>query len=168
MLDGDTQLNATYHPQYLVQVNSIVSTYSYSQWYNKGANLTLRTQESVPMNWPLGILGLKYTFSSWSGDVNSQSTQVNGTVNGPMVINANFAADYSGLMIIIIPIIGILGAAALLVLRKRREKDLPATENEKKSETTKVCPKCNESVEPEWNNCIHCGAKLGSEAVQDG
>ena len=165
MLDGDTQLNATYRPQYLVQMNSIVSTYSYSQWYNKGTNLTLRAQDSVPMNWPLGALGLKYTFLSWSGDVNSQSTQVNATVNGPMVIDANFAADYSGLMILIIPLIGVLGAAALLVLRKRRKKDLPATTENEKSETTKVCPKCNEPVETEWNNCIHCGAKLGSEAV---
>ena len=167
MLDGDTQLNATYRPQYLVQINSIVSTYSSSQWYNKGANLTLRAEDSVPMNWPLGELGLKYTFLSWSGGVNSQSTQVNVTVNGPMNISANFTADYSGLMILIIPVIGILGATALFVLRKRGGKDIPAA-NEPKSETTKVCPKCNESVETGWNNCIYCGAKLGSEAIQDG
>ena len=167
MLDGDTQLNATYRPQYLVQINSIVSTYSSSQWYNKGANLTLRAEDSVPMNWPLGELGLKYTFLSWSGGVNSQSTQVNVTVNGPMNISANFTADYSGLMILIIPVIGILGATALFVLRKRGGKDIPAA-FEPKTETTKVCPKCNEPVETEWNNCIYCGAKLGSEAVQDG
>src|SRR5208282_740831 len=168
MLDGDTQLNATYRPQYLVQINSIVSTYSYSQWYNKGANLTLRAEDSVPMNWPLGALAMKYTFLSWSGGVNSQSTQVNVTVNGPMIISANFAADYSGLMILIIPVVGVLGTAALFVLRKRGGKDIPVVTEHHKNETTKVCPKCNESVETGWNNCIYCGAKLGSETIQGG
>src|SRR5208282_1123682 len=169
MLDGDTQLNATYRPQYLVQINSIVSTYSYSQWYNKGANLTLSAEDSVPMSWPLGALGLKYTFLSWSvAGVNSQSTQVNVTVNGPMIISANFATDYSGLTILIIPVVGILGTVALFVLRKRRGKDIPAVTEPAKNETAKVCPKCNEPVETGWNNCIYCGAKLGSEAIQDG
>jgi hypothetical protein len=167
MLDGDTQLNATYRPQYLVQINSIVPTYSYSDWYDRGANLTLRAEDSVPMSWPLGALGLKYTFLSWSGGVNSQSKQVNATVNGPMTISANFSADYSGLMILIIPVVGVLGAAVLFVLRKRSRKDIPTVTEPSKDETAKVCPKCNEPVEAGWNNCIYCGAKLGSEAIQD-
>ena len=168
VLGGDTQLNATYRPQYLVQINSIVPTYSYSEWYDKGANLTLRAEDSVPMSWPLGALGLKYTFLSWSGGVNSQSTQVSATVNGPMTISANFAADYSGLMMLLISMVGVSAAAVLFVLHKRGGKEIPAVTERSKDEMTKGCPKCNEPVETGWNNCIHCGAKLGSETIQDG
>jgi hypothetical protein len=165
MLEGDIQLNATYRPQYLVQINSIVSTYS-SQWYNKGSNITLSAQASVPMGWPLGALGMKYNFLDWSGSVLSENTKVNVTVNEPMVITANFVADYSELMLLIIPAVGILGALILIALKRRKQKEAPVAEHSK-NEKPKLCPKCNEPVEVGWNNCINCGAKLGSETVQN-
>jgi len=168
-LDGDSSLVASYRPQYLVQINSVVPTYSSSLWYDKGANVTLHIENSIPMSWPLGALGLKYSFLGWSGAVNSRSTDLNFRVNGPMIIDANFTADYSVLYLLLIPLVGVLGGTGLLVIRKRG-KSAP-TEEEPKSAVVepKICTKCGEPVEKEWNHCIRCGAKLASsETIQDG
>ena len=174
-LDGDVIVVGSYHHQYLLQVNSIVSAYSYSKWYDAESNVTLHAESSIPFSSPLNLLGLKYDFQGWTGDVNSQSTQVNVTMNSPKSINANFSVDYSPLVVPAILLTGIIGAVILVLLRRKRHV-VDATPNEPTESTLEaeptekteslLCSSCGKAVENEWKHCIHCGADLtGSRPI---
>ncbi len=69
--------------------------------------------------------GQTYRFSGWTGDVTSSATEVSVTVNGPLVVHANWATvgilgsptvTYS--LIVVIVVIAIV--IALVVARSRR------------------------------------------------
>jgi hypothetical protein len=150
VLDGDVRLVGSYRTQDLLRVNSPVS--SYSEWYDAGSNAELRSPSSVPMNWPLGLLGLQYNFVGWTGDINSRLSDVNVTMNSPKTLNANFSADYAPLILPVVIACGVTGAVALMIRR-------PRTPNRNKSEALR-CDKCGEVVENDWTHCIRCGANL--------
>ena len=152
VLDGDVKLAGSYRTQDLLRVNSPVS--SYSEWYDAGSNAELHSPSSVPMNWPLGLLGLQYNFVGWTGDINSTLADVKVTMNSPKTLNANFSADYAPLILPVVIACGVTGAVALLMIRR------PGQSNENKSTEALRCGKCGEVVENDWTHCIRCGANL--------
>jgi len=159
-LDGDTLVVGSYRTQYLLRVTSTVPGYSSEKWYDAESNVSLHGFDSVSMFWPLGLLGGKYDFSGWSGDVTSRSSDINFTMNSPKTIYANFSVEYGGL--IILPIIiaaGVLGEVVLLAFRRKKTAQI----NAESSTPVSVCSNCGEDTEEEWVHCIHCGAKLGAE-----
>jgi hypothetical protein len=161
LLDGDVKVVGAYRHQYLLQVSSIVFTYSYSEYYDPGSNVTLQVETSVSVNSSLSLLGLKYNFQGWSGDVNSQSNRVNFTMNSPKSIKANFSVDYTPLVLPGILLLGIIGAIVLVLLRRKRADVEPlseAAESTSGESDSLRCSSCGEAVEKEWKHCIHCGA----------
>ena len=170
-LDGDSNLAGTYKRQYLLQVNSNVPGYANSTWYDAGSNVSLTAKPTAPLSWPMRLLGLAYVFKGWTGAVNSNSAQLNVTMNGPKVVTANFAVDYTLLVIPAIIVAGVLGAIALLFAR-RRLATRPSAVKEKvviEESSSKVCGNCGKPVEEDWTHCIHCGKSLNpSEPVQGG
>jgi len=164
LLDGDSKIVGSYKTQYLLRVNSAVSAYSYSAWYDSGSNVTLHADSSVPASWPLGLLGLRYNFVGWSGDVGSTVNQINVTIGKPVVIDADFVLDYTTLVFPTIVGIGIVGGVALSILRRRSESKRAVVEEEVSHEeaVAKVCANCGEPVEEGWTHCVHCGDALGS------
>lgn len=164
LLDGDVKLVGSYKAQYLLHLNSIVSSYSYTKWYDADSKVTLQSLNSIPMNWPLGQLGLKYAFQGWSGDVNSASSEVNLTMNMPKTINANFSIDLTPLIFPTIFAAGVAGALILIMLRRKtpRTNDQPHEVAKSKS----LCQNCGEELEESWTHCIRCGAKLAPETVK--
>jgi hypothetical protein len=163
MLDGDSKIVGSYKKQYLLQVNSVAPGYSNSTWYDAGSKVTLVTKSRVPMSWPFGLLGLSGDFNGWSGAVNSGSTQINITMNGPKVVTANFTADYTPLVIPAIIVAGMFGALALFVARKRVSgRSVSVDEVVSEEETSKVCASCGKPVEDDWTHCIYCGKALNA------
>ena len=162
LLDGDVKIAGFYRHQYFLQVESPVPAYSYSKWCDAGSNVTLRVNSTVPFGSPLDLLGLKYVFQGWTGDVNSQLNQVNVTMNSPKSIDANFSVDYRPLVLPAILVAGIIGAVILTMLRRKRTTtNLPSETTESTPETdSALCSSCGKPVEKEWKHCIHCGADL--------
>ena len=168
-IDGDVTLKANYKTQYLLQVNSIST---YESWYDKGANATLSAPSSVPMNWPLSILGVREYFVGWTGDIDSSLTRLNITMDSPKNVNEQFSADYRPLAIPSIFIVGAAVAVVSLVFLRRRirgaaairdtsvppEAPLPESTQVEVQELT--CPDCRQPIESEWIHCIKCGTKL--------
>ncbi len=153
VFNGDMKLMGTYRMQYLLRVNSLVS--SYSEWHDAGSSVRLQTLDSVPMNWPLDLFGFKYNFVGWTGDINSSLKMVDITMNSPKTFNANFSIDYSPLLILSIFAAGVSGAVTLV--RKRRN-----TSNKLRS-TKKLslrCGNCGEHVKGDWTHCNRCGTDL--------
>ena len=168
LLDGDVKVTGYYHHQYLLQVTSAVPAYSYSKWCDAGSNVTLNVNSTVPFSYPLDLIGLKYAFQGWTGDLNSKLNQVNLTMNSPRSINANFSVDYSPLVLPFILIVGIIGALILTMLRRKRPVTPPPDETVEPTRETDsaLCSNCGKPIENEWKHCIHCGANLpGSRPV---
>jgi len=162
LLDGDVTVTGSYRHQYLLQVASPVAAYSASKWYDAGANVTLQVNSTVPFGSPLNLLGLKFVFQGWTGDVNSTLNQVNVTMNSPKSINAAFSVDYRPLIVPGIIIAGIIGAIILTMLRRNKTVTNPPSETVEVAQEAEspVCSGCGEPVEKEWKHCIHCGADL--------
>jgi hypothetical protein len=163
MLDGDTRLVGSYKIEYLLQVNSPVSPRS--DWYDVGSNLTLESPSVARMNWPLDLFGVTYRFVGWTGDIESQSPQINITINSPITVKANFSVDYSPLIIPAIFAAGIAGSVVIALIKHRESRKMPTEPKERESE--RRCGKCGETVDEDWAHCIRCGAVLdGSESVE--
>jgi hypothetical protein len=166
-LDGDTKIRAYYRTQYLLRVNSIVSEYTRSTWYDPGTNVTLQVDNSFPMPSLLGSIGMRYAFKGWSGDVQSHATTLNLTMTKPTTEDANFAVDFATLIIPMILIVGIVGGIALGLGMRRMRGKMGTTENAQVTE--RFCDRCGEPVEKDWDYCTHCGRDLRlPEAVQGG
>lgn len=158
-LDGDTQLIGSYRTQYLLRVTSNLSSHSYERWYDVGANVTLQEVDSAPMLWPLRLLGAKYVFSGWSGDVNSGSTKIAFSMNSPTNIHANFSIAYGTLIVFPIVIaVGIIGELVLLALKRKKTLRFRA----ESSKSMPNCSNCGTLLEAGWAHCLHCGAKVDS------
>lgn len=162
MFDGDQKMVGSYKMQYLLRVNSVVSKYSYLAWYDPGSSVKLQADSSVPLWWPLGSLGLRYVFQGWSGSVHSSSTQLNITMNKPQTISANFALDYTPLVLPTIFVVGVVGGILLSFLRRRAQgRASPANEVSVGEVVEKLCENCGEPIEEGWTHCAHCGKDLG-------
>lgn len=169
LLDGDTRIVGSYRTQYLLRVNSIVPEYSYSAWYDMGANVSLHVESSLPAGSILGSLGLRYVFKGWSGDLGSSSTSLNLTLEKPKIVNADFTVDYTPLIIPIILLIGSIGGIILAILGNRRGTGSTlAQEQVSEQSATSFCDGCGEPVEKDWTHCVHCGKKLPASDSIDG
>lgn len=165
-LDGDSKIVGSYKTQYALHVNSPVSQYSYSAWYDSGSVVTLRADNSASASWPFNLLGLRYNFHGWSGDMDSNANQINVTMEKPLMVNANFVLDYATLIFPAIVGVGLVGGTLLSILRRRRDRHAVA-EKATEEEAAKICANCGEPVEESWAHCDRCGKALGSpEAVK--
>ena len=162
LFDGDAKLTGIYKRQYLLRVESIVSTYSFSKWYDARSNVTLSAARSVPLGFPFGFLGLQYIFEGWSGTAMSSSGTVTLIMNEPKTINANYSTDLTPLVVPTILVAGIVGGIILSIARRRAEPKL-ATEVSSGETVRKHCDQCGMPVEEGWTHCTNCGKALGSE-----
>ncbi|HEX9567916.1 MAG TPA: sialidase family protein [Thermoplasmata archaeon] len=121
VMDGPKTAHATWHVEYLVRVTSDVPIDA-GGWYAAGTQATLRAPQEVAYG------GQTYRFSGWTGDVTSSAIEVSVTVNGPLVVHANWATvgilgsptvTYS--LIVVIVVIAIV--IALVVARSRRRRE---------------------------------------------
>ena len=123
VMDGPKTAHATWTVQYLVRVDSDIQVQiDGGGWYAAGTQATLRAPQEVASG------GQTYRFSGWTGDVTSSATEVSVTVNGPLVVHANWATvgilgsptvTYS--LIVVIVVIAIV--IALVVARSRRRRE---------------------------------------------
>ncbi len=175
LLDGDSSIAGSYRTQYLLRVASVLAAYEDSSWHDAGSNATLEVDHSVPMSGILGFLGLHYDFKSWSGDVNSTSSQLDIEMNGPKLVRSNFVLDYAAIVLPMIVVTGVAGGVILALLRRRMAEKEVLVEKEAKADQVvaeepplKFCDGCGEAIEEGWIHCARCGKGLASpESVRD-
>jgi len=152
-VNGDLRLTGFYKAQYLVKVQSVLS--QNSTWFDRGARVDLQVPISFPMNGLLGLLGARYTFVRWTGDLDSTSPRATVTVNGPKDLYANYSADYSQLAVTAISAAGIV----VIILLVARRKGMARNKGDSGSATLR-CDSCGMEIEAGWSYCNHCGAKV--------
>jgi hypothetical protein len=177
LLDGDSNIVATFRTEYLLQVGSAAPGIANSTWKDAGSTVTLSANATVPLGGPLSPLGLIYTFKGWAGDVQSAANQVSVTMNGPKTVTANYALDYTPLAIPTIIIVAVLSSVLFLLVRRRSAKKPTQSDREPgaaeqveetvQTQPGRQCGNCGKEVESGWTHCIFCGKSLmSSEPVQ--
>jgi hypothetical protein len=159
LIDGNVMLVGSYRTQYALQAYMPGSTRL--EWYDAGSNAELQAPSSIPMNWPLDLFGLKYTFVGWTGDVKTSSLKFDVAMNQPKTVIANYSADYSPLILPIAITLAVVGSATVLLLRPRHTPpEIPNKSELMKGTTVAVCSGCGEPVENDWTFCNNCGSEL--------
>jgi hypothetical protein len=111
-------LTAQYVMMYNVTVSSPLGQVSGSGWHAAGSTVEVAVEPSyLPVEGPLGYLGFGASFDHWTGTVESTSSIVKVTVDGPVEEKAVWREDRSRLLAGVAVIIALL--AVLAVLRRR-------------------------------------------------
>ena len=85
-----TILRAMYSTQYLLTVNSNGGTTTPSAWYSPNSTVTVAADN--PSN--VTADASRYLFTSWSGDLSSNSTTLTVKINKPLTLQANWIRQY--------------------------------------------------------------------------
>lgn len=165
LLEGNSKVAGDYQPQYLLQVTSVVSTYSQSSWHQPGSNVTLEVGSSAQMNWPWASLGLRYLFKGWTGDVTSSSSKITLVMDKPKVVTANFAPDLTPLILPSIILAGAIAGVSRTVIQRRSKANASSIEAETESDNAgqgygRSCESCGEPAKENWVYCTRCGKTL--------
>jgi hypothetical protein len=101
----DMDLTAVYSRQFLVTVSTPVGRSSGSGWYGAGTQASLSVSPSTgKAPGILGALGVRSSFSHWSGDYSGAGIDSTIVVDSPKTIQAVWSYDYVGLL----PLVGLI------------------------------------------------------------
>jgi hypothetical protein len=118
-----------YRPQYYLAVSSPYGSVVGGGWYNQSSEVSISVAPtSVPLPGLLGLLGARYVFQEWTGDVSGTSTTLSVLMDGPKSISAVWAADYTFLYITLGVIVGCFFLAAALLIRRHGKTRRAGTE----------------------------------------
>jgi hypothetical protein len=179
-LKNDMKIVGVYGDQYLLNVHSVIPIYAKSTWHDPGSSVILQVNDSVPMEWPFGQLGMRYIFKGWSGDVRSDLDHISVTMTNPMMINADFTIDYTSLVIptilafgTVCGIVGFLGMKGFKFKDETGDELSPVQDSAEGIDSataikSKLCDACGESLEGDWTHCPSCGKTLMPSRLTDG
>lgn len=112
-MDETKTINATWKQQFYLLIISEYGNPRGGEWYDAGSIATASVTS------PVGFI-VQQTFISWTGDVNSPSPTVTITMDSPKHMVANWANDYTQLLILIGG--AATGGVVLSALRMRKKK----------------------------------------------
>jgi len=77
--------------------------------------------KSIPVSGILGILGARDEFQGWTGSVSSRNQTLKILMNDDITLQATWRVDYTGLLVIVVPIaLALIMIAAYYLVKKRR------------------------------------------------
>jgi hypothetical protein len=131
ILDGPGKVEGRYRTEYCVNVTSSIGKTEGSGWYAKDSVASFSIESStIGAEGPMGLLGLKRSFSQWVGSDNLIGAPVDPrgsvVVKGPTTIEAMWQDDWSVVFTNLITILLAVIAAgvAVIIVRRRRSQPL--------------------------------------------
>lgn len=116
-LNHDVSLQANYVTQYRLKVISPEVNVTGAGWYDNGSSAILSVPSAdLPMPGLLGALGGKWVFMGWSEDGGPAAGTSTQTVDmsSPHTVTAEWQADYSLPIIILVLLLVVVGFAAII------------------------------------------------------
>jgi hypothetical protein len=121
-VNTDESVAFDYQPQFYLAISSPLGSVSGEGWYNQSSQASISVaQSSVPIPGLLGLLGARYVFQKWTGDVSSASLPSQVSMDGPKSVSAVWVIDYTFLYVTLGAIIGCFLFAAWMFIRKREK-----------------------------------------------
>ena len=156
MITTDALLTIEYQYEFRLDVVSRVTEVSGAGWYQAGAVANFSAPLLVSQEGLGGLVGLRWRFTGWSGDVESTATNESVVMDRPHRVVANWVVDYEQLyyLIIVAAMLVVAGLAAV-VARQRIAKKPSAKEVE--PSVRNYCMFCGAIIDPDAKFCSKCG-----------
>ena len=120
-IGNNLTLNASYQPQYRLDVNSPYALPSGSGWYFQNETATASVEPTiVPAEGILGLVGVRHVLDHWTGHCKTQSVTCSVLMNGPYTVTAVWRDDYTNTILLLGSIAVIVGIIVLVYNRRRR------------------------------------------------
>jgi hypothetical protein len=154
LIGTDLLLTAEYQDEFRLDVVSDVTQVSGAGWYRAGAVANFSAPLFVPQG-PGGLVGIRWRFTGWSGDIESTANSESVVMDHPYRIVANWVIDYEQLYYLAIgTAVLVAGAVAAFVARRITKK--PSGEKAPPLVRT-YCKFCGAGIDPDARFCSKCG-----------
>jgi hypothetical protein len=148
-VDQPISLEARYKTEYFLNVTSTIGSTTGSGWYVKDGVVSISVDRTTsPAQGILGLLGLRRSFSGWTGSQNFVGTPMNAQssilMSAPATVTAGWQDDWSGLFLnvsIILIVVFLASAVGFLAWTRRRgdkSRSTPEVTDVKHGEKKKV------------------------------
>jgi hypothetical protein len=176
-MDKPHTIKIQYQRQYYLTVTSAYGSPQGEGWYGEFTSAEFSVTSPLPVEGFQGILGAKYVFDHWSGDVAATTATASVTMDGPKTAKAEWRTDNTTLYIIIgVILCAIAIIVALLLMRRKRvptptptyqpPSPSPAVPQPPPTVTPMRSPATPPGVQPPTGKfCVNCGAPLPTHAT---
>jgi len=155
LIGTDLSLTVDYQDQFRLDIVSDVTQVSGGGWYRAGAIANFSAPLLVPQQGAGGLVGIRWRFTGWSGDIESTANSESVVMDRPYRVIANWVADYEQLYYLTIgAAVLVTGAAAAFVGRQITKK--PSEEKAAPLART-YCMYCGANIDPDARFCSKCG-----------
>jgi ribosomal protein L40E len=158
MIRTDLSLTVDYRDEFRLDVVSGVTQAAGAGWYPAGAVANFSVPMLVPQQGLAGMLGIRWRFTGWSGDINSTATSESVVMDRPYSVTANWVTDYGQLYYFAIGAAVLVAAAVATFVGQRIRKK---ASDEKAASTTPLvrsyCMFCGATIDPDAKFCSKCG-----------
>ena len=148
-VDQPISLEARYKTEYFLNVTSTIGSTTGTGWYVKDGVVSISVDRTTsPAQGILGLLGLRRSFSGWTGSQNFVGTPMNAQssilMSAPATVTAGWQDDWSGLFLnvsIILIVVFLASAVGFLAWTRRRgdkSRSTPEVTDVKHGEKKKV------------------------------
>lgn len=169
LISNDLSLTVDYQDEFRLDVVSEVAQVSGTGWYDAGTVANFSAPLLVPQQGIGGLVGIRWKFTSWSGDIASTHHSESVVMNRPYRVVANWVTDYQQLYYFVIGAVVLIVAAvaAFIGLRMTRKpsEQLPEKPSEQLPEEPSEKEPSEERAAPTVRRfCVFCGANLDADA----
>jgi hypothetical protein len=155
LIGTDLLLTVDYQDEFRLDVVSDVTQVSGAGWYRAGAVANFSAPLLVPQQGPGGLVGIRWRFTGWSGDIKSTANSESVVMDRPYRVVANWVIDYEQLYYLAIgAVVLVAGAVAAFVGRRITMK--PSEEGAASLVRT-YCKFCGAGIDPDARFCSKCG-----------
>ena len=155
LIGTDLLLTVEYQDEFRLDVVSDVTQVSGAGWYRAGAVANFSAPLLVPQQGPGGLVGIRWRFTGWSGDIESTANSESVVMDHPYRVVANRVIDYEQLYYLAIgTAVLVAGAVAAFVARRITKK--PPEEKAAPLMRT-YCMFCGAGIDPDARFCSKCG-----------
>ena len=115
-------IEAVYHREYFLQLNSIYGNPTGFGWYEDGSTATISIEKEFAMPGIFGFLGGKVIFEKWNSEIQSQNNIANVYMDSSKIITAYWRDDYTITFIISALMLLIITTLTTRIVLKRHKK----------------------------------------------
>jgi hypothetical protein len=155
LVGTDLLLTVEYQNEFRLDVVSDVTQVSGAGWYRAGAVANFSAPLLVPQQGLGGLVGIRWRFTGWSGDIKSTAKSESVVMDRPYRVVANWVIDFVQLYYFVIgAAVLVAGAVAAFVGRRMTMK--PSEEKAAPLVRT-YCKFCGAVIDPDARFCSKCG-----------
>jgi hypothetical protein len=155
LMSADLLLTAAYQDEFRLDVVSEVAQFSGASWYQAGEVANFSVPLLAPQQGFGGMIGIRWRFTSWSGDIESTASSESVVMDHPYRVVANWVVDYEQLYYLAIGVAALAaGAVAAFVGRQMTKK---TSEEPSAALVRTYCKFCGAGIDPDARFCSKCG-----------